>query len=272
MLTTKSQLNYFLSLVIILTLYIPFTQASTPIDSPTFSFSMNTTDGSVAHTFIKGVKYNLSVEIDWEQEQHYYANLLNASHGLDIYFGVKVPETSELYTWYNDTNGNTVFGKGYIPLIQNTLNGKLLLSATPHTFTDEDAQGMYSIFVIIVKNGYNPSNPENWYHMQGTQFYYYDQENSDSVASSPGVNPDEYADVIVIFDPAVDIDLSPTPYKTEIIGDIVTTIKGKIDGKIFQPPNSWIRSLTANELVRMNLIKHPEENYYYPIYITGVGQ
>jgi len=74
---------------------------------------------------------------------------------------------------------------------------------------------------------------------------------------------------VIIFYPSVDIDLArPSPYKREIIGEIKSIISGEINGKIYMNAGSFIRSLYANKPVKMSLIKHPEEDYYYPISIA----
>jgi|GEM_PF-4316138 len=242
---------------------------SSDITPPDFNFWLGKEGAEMSHVLGKGEEYFLTATIDWKHEKHHYAE----EYGLDIYFGVEMPETGEIFTWHDNDNGNRVLSKGYIPILYNTLEGKITIDAKPHTFSDHDRQGMYRAFIILVKTGAYPSNPTNWKHAQEIPFYYEDNHsssNSSSIASSVIGHPEENADAVIIFIPAVDMDLSFHPDKREIIGEIVSTLKGSVDGKIYHPKNSLTRSLIANEPVRMSLVKHHKEDYYYPIYIINV--
>jgi hypothetical protein len=83
----------------------------------------------------------------------------------DIYFGAIVPG-GRVFTWVSNPGGGPVLVEGLIPVARAftaiSFVAERVLGIPEYTFSERDAPGLYSVFVLLVTPGSDPSDGRSW--------------------------------------------------------------------------------------------------------------
>ena len=84
----------------------------------------------------------------------------------DVYFGVIVPG-GRVFTWVPKVGGGAVLVAGMSPVARAVVDtafqtASALAGDPQYTFSDGDAIGLYSLFILLVPPGADPSDARRW--------------------------------------------------------------------------------------------------------------
>jgi hypothetical protein len=83
----------------------------------------------------------------------------------DIYFGVIVPG-GRVFTWVSNPGGGAALVEGLVPVARAVTEPSFstgrVFGTPEYTFSERDAPGLYSIFVLLVTPGSDASDARSW--------------------------------------------------------------------------------------------------------------
>jgi hypothetical protein len=83
----------------------------------------------------------------------------------DIYFGVIVPG-GRAFTWVSSPGGGAALVEGLVPVARAVTDPSFttasVLGAPEYTFSERDAPGLYSVFLLLVTPGRDASDARSW--------------------------------------------------------------------------------------------------------------
>jgi hypothetical protein len=137
--------------------------AATPLNVPTLDIQIHGVLGSPTFSARGGPRpYAFDVDVDL------FAGLALTA---DLYFGVLLPGGQAAVSWVNDA-GNLTLQDGMTPIVtglemnQTTsfslARDQLEQEAIEHIFTGDEPLGMYVVFALLVAEGQDPGNTQNW--------------------------------------------------------------------------------------------------------------
>jgi hypothetical protein len=86
---------------------------------------------------------------------------------LDVYFGAITPD-GRTFSWFSGLTSIPILLEGLFPVAQGIAETSFTIAALfgrnpEHTCSSGQVTGRYSIFLLLVFNGADPGNPDNWF-------------------------------------------------------------------------------------------------------------
>lgn len=195
----------------------------------------------------------------------------------DLYLGVILPEGGTAVTWAADT----ALQHGFVPILEDIDLGTparfsvsdLLQQPVEHTFTGAEPSGMYSVFALVVRAGADPTNNYNWVSavMQPLMVNMTGMiSNFPGQSSSPGYQPQDIAEAVVIFTAYEDIPLVTAKVGNLLLAGDVESLSGPVPEVIQMSEEGFMGGMQAGVPVKLYLMQSQDGDFYYPIGMEAV--